>query len=287
MTRRWAAIVACLLIVTTLANVGAKAHVAAASTAKKVSLSPASGPVGATVTVFFRRFTKNHSITISWDGKTVATSRTSAGGDGSVSFKAPVAKRGAHTVAATMGAVTDSATFRIVPKISLSRSSSLVGQQINATLRGFGRGESVALAFDSASKTLVSVRTSSVGSASGTFVVPVATGGNHNVLGIGGTGSRTQATLFIKPSAWVSPTSGPPGTNIRVHLRGYAKGELVEIQLRGGGGSQSEGIVTASSTGSVNVTITLKLHPAMHPGDYAIVGRGYGVSVAETPFTVT
>jgi hypothetical protein len=292
MPRRWrcsAALVTLMLAVSTLANPGARPPRAEASSAKKVTLSPASGPVGRTVTASFSNFTKNHSITISWDGKTVATSRTSAAGDGSVSFVAPTAKKGGHKVAATMGTVSASAIFTIVPKISLSRGTSRVGETITATLRGYGKGESVDIGLDTTSTTLVTVVASSTGSGSAKVVVPAATGGEHKIAGFGDAGSRSQASLTVAPSLTVSPGSGPEGANILVTLRGYGKSESIEIQLRIGGRTQALKSATASTKGSASVTIALKLPENGEPGHGAIVGVGRtnARSVAEAPFDVT
>jgi hypothetical protein len=75
---------------------------------------------------------------------------------------------------------------------------------------------------------------------------------------------------------------------VRVTLRGYGANEYVEIQLRAGGGTLSQGFATASATGGASVTVTISLAgEEIEPGWYAIVGRGYGVSVAEAPFRLT
>jgi hypothetical protein len=282
--RGCATIVTLLLVLSTLAGISTGPGSVGAASATRVTLSPTSGPVGRTVKVSFSRFTKNHSITISWDGKSVATSRTSAAGDGSVTITVPTAKKGSHKVAATMGRVSASATFTVVPKISLSRSRATVGEAITATLRGYSRGESVAIGLDSTAKTLVTVVASSTGSASAKIVLPPATGGTHKIVGIGGAGSRSQASLTIVPSIKVNPQSGPAGTNVRVSLRGYAAREYVEFQWHANGGTQSLGFATTDSTGTRYFTVTV---PDAEPGTYGIIGRGYGVSVAETPFTVT
>lgn len=286
---RWFAVLVTLAVALgTLANLTGPPRAEAASKTR-VTLSSSSGPVGRKVTVWFSRFTKNHLIRISWDGQTVATSRTSPAGEGSVSFVAPAAKKGDHTVAATMGKVSASAQFTIVPKISLSRRTTRIGDSITATLRGYGNGESVDIGLDSTANALATVVVSGTGSGSAQIVVPEATGGAHKMVSSGDAASRSQASLAIVPSLTVDPVSGPEGSNVLVTLRGYGKDEPIEVQLRAGGGTQSQGLTTASATGSAGVTVTIKLPEGVGPGNYAIlgVGRTNDTSIAEAPFEVT
>jgi hypothetical protein len=273
-----------LLAVTTLAA-GAEPQGAVAASKREVRLSPSSGKVGSSVTVDFSGFSRNRTITIAWDGKTVATARTSIAGDGSATFTAPIARRGNHKVSATIGATSASATFRIVPSLSVSRVTNTVGNTITATLRGYAKGESIAIDWDTTTRTLLTVIASTTGSASAQVAVPPTTGGKHKLVGLGDDGSRSQVTMIVKPSIALSPRSGTAGTNVRVVLRGYGKSERIEMQWRVDGGTLSLEFATASLTGSVNVTVTVP--DDAEPGTYAIIARGYDVTVTEAPFRVT
>ena len=279
--------VLCLLLLAApaLANVASGPRPTLAAT-PLLSLSPTSGYVGRTVTASVSGFTQSRTVTITWDGTTVATTTSSVVGDGSASFTTPKARKGSHKVTATAGTTSASATFTIRPSLAVSPTRGKVGRTVSVTLRGYAKAESITVAWDSTSKQLTTVIASSSGSADVQVVIPPAPGGTHKVIGAGTTGSLASASFRVVPSVKLTPTSGPAGTNVRVALRGYQVGERVEIQWRVDGGTVSLGVfATASSTGSANVTVTVPIKSA--PGSYAIIGRGYGVSVAEAPFQVT
>ncbi|MEA2593930.1 MAG: hypothetical protein QOF01_399 [Thermomicrobiales bacterium] len=288
MTRHWcrfAVLCALLLAATTVANIAAGTSHAIAAT-PKVVLSPTSGFVGRTLTASFSGFPKNRAVTIAWDGKTVATPTSSAVGDGSTSFTIPKAKKGSHKVTATVGRISASATFTVRPSIFASPSGGTVGRAVNVTLRGYGKGESVAVAWDSTSKKLATVVASASGSADVQVTIPPTPGGQHKLIGAGNTGSQSSMSFRVVPSIRLSPSRGPAETSVRVALRGYQAGEQVEIQWRVDGGTQGLRVVTVgASTGSANVTVTVP--KGSKPGSYAIVGVGYRVSFAEAPFQVT
>jgi hypothetical protein len=284
--RRCISVLVTLVLVLGTLGTGGGAHSAVAAT-RTVRLSPTSGPVGHAVTATFGGFAAGRTITIAWDGASVATAKTSVVGDGSASFVVPEAKKGGHKVTARIGTASASATFAVVPKLRISPTTVTVGRTVTATLQGYAEGELIAIRWDDTSKTLATVVASSIGSATARVVVPLATGGKHKLVGIGSSESRSQASVTVVPSIAVNPRSGPNGTNVRVTLRGFGKGEYVEFQLRAGGGTLAQGFTTASVTGSANVTITISVPEEIGPGHYAIVARGYGVSVTETPFDLT
>ena len=282
--RRCVAILLVLLLVTTqLGTLGPGAHEAIAAT-PKVRLSPTSGYVGDTVAVSVSGFPKNRAVTLAWDGKTIATIKSSAAGDGASTFDVPVAKKGAHTVSATAGGTAASASFSVKPRIRLSPSTVVVGGAVSATLRGYAKGESIAVALDSTAKTLTTVIASGSGSASVKVVIPPAYGGRHKLIGSGNAGSQSTASLTVTPSLALTPTNGSSGTNVRLAVRGFGKGERIEIQWQDPRGTRSMAFATASSTGSANVTVTI---PKVAAGAYAIRTVGYTVSFAEAPFQVT
>jgi hypothetical protein len=275
-----------LLVAALLAAIlppGAPTPRSASAATPAVRLSPNSGYVGLSFTVFFSGFPKQRTVTVTWDGKALASTTSSAAGDGAVSMRVPTAKKGGHAVTAISGRASSAATFNVVPRIWLSPTATPVGARVSVTLRGYAKGEAITITLDSSTKTLATVTASATGSASAQIVVPPAVGGRHKVSGLGATGSLSRATLVVRPSVALTPASGQVGSNIRVALRGYAQGELVEIQWSDP--FRSLGLTTTSATGSANVTVAVP--NGVEPGTYAIIGRGYSVSFAESPFTVT
>ncbi len=283
--RRIAEISVLLLVMTTLASAVAGLPVTVAAT-PTVRLSPDSGKVGAPLTVSFSGFPKSKEITIAWNGKTMATTTSSTAGAGSVSFPVPAGRKGAHKVTATSGSTSALATFTMSPKLTLTPGIAKVYGALTVTLRGYAKNETIALKWDTSSaKTLVTVTANTAGSASATVHVPPATRGRHKLIGLGSTRSLGSAWVHVESTVRLRTRSGPPGTNVQVVMRGFAKGEYIEIQWRDRHGTQSLGFATASSTGSVDSTATVPIDATT--GSYAIVAVGYDGSVAEAPFRVT
>jgi hypothetical protein len=272
-------------LVVAILPLGAPAPRTALAATPRIQLSPTSGFVGTSVAVLFLGFPKNRTVTISWDGKALASTTSSAAGDGSVSIQVPNARKGGHTITATRGQTSASARFTVVPRLRLSPSTVEVGDTLSVSLRGYAKGEAIDILLDSTAKRLATVAASGTGSASITVTVPAATGGRHKIIGHGATGSQSAASFVVVPSLNLKPGQGQAGSLIRVALRGYLSGETIEIQWRDPGGTRSMGFATASSTGSANATVPVPMNAA--PGTYAVIGRGYPVSYAEAPFTVT
>jgi hypothetical protein len=252
-----------------------------------VRLSPATGKVGDPLTVSFSGFPKSQTITVAWNGKPKATTESSTAGAGSVSFAVPTGRKGAHKVTATSGSVTALATFTMVPKLTLSPGISKVYGALTVTLRGYAKNESISLRWDTSSaKPLATVTADAAGSASARVNVPPATLGRHKLIGLGATRSLGSAWIHVESTVKLRTRSGPPGTNLVAVMRGFAKGETIEIQWRNSLGTKSLATATTSATGSVDKTVTVP--DEIPPGRYAIVAVGYDSGVAaEAPFTVT
>jgi hypothetical protein len=258
---------------------------AVAATTPIIRLSASSGDIGRDVTVSFRNFPKSRSVRVTWDGTTIGTPTSSVVGDGSVKIVVPNGAKGGHTVRVVSGNASASATFTIRPQVRLSPATVTVEQVVSVSFRGYASGESISLTLDNSSKVIKTIRASSTGNASTSIKMPASPGGSHTLNGMGATGSADSATLKVVPSLALIPASGVTGANIRVHIRGYAKGERIELQWRYPDQTASLGFANASSTGSVNMTFTVPKKAT--PGAYSVIARGYGVSVAEVPFQVT
>lgn len=260
-------------------------HQSAVAATPTVRLSAASGDIGRTLTVFYEGFAKNRSVRITWDGATIATATTSVVGDGSTKITVPNGVKGPHKVKVIGGNFSASAIFSIRPQIRMSPATVVVNQTVSVSFRGYAAGEVVNVTIDSSTKVIVAVTMSATGNGSTRFAVPPTIGGSHKFYGKSGGGSSDSVSFRVVPSITLNPASGGPGANIRAHLRGFQSGERVELQWRSVDQTSSLGFATASATGSVNVTFTVPRRATS--GAYGVIGRGYGVSVAETPFQVT
>jgi len=257
----------------------------AAAASPTVRLSVTSGDIGRNVTVSYRGYAKNRGVRITWDGTTIASATTSAVGDGSTVIAVPNGVKGGHKVKVIGGDFSASATFTIRPQIRMSPATVGVEQTVSVSFRGYAAGESVKVTLDSSTSAIVTVKMSSTGSGSARFAMSATVGGSHKFSGKSSGGSTDNVSFRVVPTITLIPASGAPGANIRVHLRGYTNGERIELQFRDPDQTSSLGFATASSTGSVNVTFTVPRKATR--GTHGVIGRGYGVSVAETAFQVT
>jgi hypothetical protein len=249
-----------------------------------LTVSKTAGYVGDQLTASVRGFPKYRTVTFFWDGKALGSMRSSNTGEGFLVFGVPVAKKGAHEISATSSSVTASTTFTVKPRLRLDPTVTTVGSTMTATLRGFARAEVVDIALDSTSKMLLTVTVSGSGSATVNLTIPAMVVGTHKLIGTGNAQSATSATFKIIPSVTISPVSGSPGTTVRALVRGFAKGQRIEVQWIDSI-SRSLAIVTTSGTGSANVNVTVPINAV--PGSYTIRVVSDDVNVAQTPFEVT
>ena len=81
-----------------------------------ITLNPSSGAVGSTVSVTGINFIPSHPVVTKFDGHPVTTPsaiKTDSNGGLAVTFKVPVSTAGPHTVTASDGTNTASATFTV------------------------------------------------------------------------------------------------------------------------------------------------------------------------------
>lgn len=170
---------------------------------ESVTLSPASGSVGTTVTVTGSNFVSNTAVTIKFDGNTLttnpATITTTSTGTFTATITIPNSVAGSHTVAVTVGSKTATATFTITQSqgisITISPTSGTVGTSITVTGSGFSPTKGVTINLDSS---LVATSTTS---SSGTFsalftILATVTAGSHTVTANDGANTAS-ATLSI------------------------------------------------------------------------------------------
>ena len=80
-------------------------------------------------------------------------------------------------------------------------------------------------------RSLVRATASSTGSADVSFVVPASSRGKHRVSATGSLGNGTYTSYFTRQNAFVSSGTPEPGRLVRVQVRGFVAGELVEARF--------------------------------------------------------
>jgi len=265
--RRSALLISTLLIFLALLTVSSIPVLAAS-----VSVSPASGPVGTTVTITGTDFDPSISITVLFDSTTMLSNIvSSASGAWSASFTVPASVSGGHAIVAYGGSNTYSAYFYTIPAIALSKTSGAPGSSVTVTGSGFVANESgIKITFDSTSVTTTSITAGSTGSWSGTFIVPASESGTHSVTAKGNSTSTVTAVTFTTSAGIsINKSSGAPGTAVTVSGVGFVSGET-GITVTFDGDEVASGIA-AGTTGGWSTSFNV---PASASGSHAVGAFG-------------
>jgi hypothetical protein len=233
-----------------------------------ISVSPSQGSPETSVTVSGENFSPNQTVQITFDGSSVGSVST---GDGSwsQSFSVPSSPSGTYTIEA--GGVTS--TFTVVPEASLSSTSGSVGSQVTASGEGFGASEEITISFGD--EDVASATADSNGSFSTSFDVPPIAAGSYTVS----IGNASSVSFTVSSSFTVSPSSGPPGTSVRVRGSGFEPNSSVDLTIDGDP-IQS---VTTGSDGALSASVQI---PVVAGGPRAISVSGASGS-GQATFDVT
>ena len=235
--------------------------------------APVRAKVGDRVMVSIDGFTPGERAIVRLDGKYMGGDTIEDDGTGSRSFAVPATVAGSHTISVSTGQRTRTASLRINPLIRLETTSGIVGSTVNAQLRGFGGGESVLVSFDTGDgvRSLVRATASSTGSADVSFAVPASSRGKHRVSATGSLSNGTYTSYFTRQNAFISSGTPEAGRLVRVQVRGFMAGEVVEARFDAPDAA-SLGSVTASSTGSGSVAVRIPAGASQGPHDLWLVG---------------
>jgi hypothetical protein len=241
-----------------------------------ITLSPTGGPTGTVVTVSGVNFAANAAITIKFDNGDIATNPATITSTSTGSFSATItipttAAVGSHTVSATDGTKTESATFTVaVTAITLSPTSGIAGSTVTVTGSGFVSGASITIRFDSS--ILATTPSSIVASTSGSFsatvtIPPTATTGNHVIEVSDTTGKTASATFNVLLSGKItlSPDTGNRGASITVTGSDFSPNSQITIKFEGTTLATTPALVTTSSTGTFTATIKIPVTPDTGP----------------------
>jgi hypothetical protein len=200
--------------------------------ATSISTTPASGAVGTSIQISGDGFA-GHSATIYWDDQIILSHiPISETGELTYNLKVPPSCRGDHVIKITddsnWTASTASATFTVLPAITVSPRTSKPHTRITVIGNGFAASEKdIRITWDG-----TILPASATANAFGTwginFDIPETNRGEHY---IGAFSNSTDALeidelLFIvAPFVKAEPTSGPPGTEISLDGFGFRTGE--------------------------------------------------------------
>lgn len=210
-----------------------------------IVLSPTTGPVGTAVQIIGSGFLASNPITITFENVVVATTPASITstvyGGFTASFNVTAVAPGARTVKAldnTGGSAT--ATFTVIPSITLSVATGRGGTSVTVTGAGFVSSSTVLIKFNTT--ILLTTFTDSIGGFSQTITIPYVPRGVYVISANDTQGRTATATFTVTPLIAISPAAGSNGTYVTVTGSGFTGSTTVAIFF---GGSQ---IITMPST---------------------------------------
>lgn len=258
-----------------------------------ITLSPTGGTRGTTVTVSGTNFGASKTITIKFDNNNIATNPTTVTSSSTGSFSATIvipstASLGNHSISATDGTESASATFNVVESdITLSPASGATGTVVTVSGTNFAANTSITIKFDNNNITTSpsSVTSTSTGSFSATITIPsTASLGSHTVSASDGTKTASTTFTVIATSITLSPTSGFAGSSVTVAGNGFIAGSGVTIKFGTSTLTTTPSSVVVSSTGTFSATITIPT--TVSTGDHTVTATDTSGKTATATFQV-
>jgi hypothetical protein len=255
-------------------------------------VSPEKGPAGTTVTVKGQGFTKNEqSIELMYylndSYKTIERNITAnSKGSWERSFQIPASTRGEHKLDA-QGAESklyqvQDAGFRVTARISIDKSSGIVGDTVTMTGSRFITYEKGIMILFDGEAVVTDIKANSEGEWQASFEVPEIPAGEYSVTAEGEQTSREDIgdlSFEIEPEFILSPDQGHVGMDLTVTGVGFATSEEVVIIYDGSQVATAE----TNDKGSFEVSF---LVPESKYGDHNVTA-GYGTgNAANAIFTM-
>ena len=237
-----------------------------------IELSPVEGPPDSRVTVTGWGFgASEQGLTVTYGGQNIASGINVDGqGNFSRTVVVPASPRGSHPIAVSGGSLSQrtppTANFQVVPKIALSLSSGVPGQDVDITGAGFGANEGgISVAFGD-EVVLSDLSAGPLGGLTATLRVPAAVGGNHGVAVIssaGGPQSRFDRPFSVTPRVVLDQDAGNVGSTVQVTGFGFEAGSNIAISYDG----VPVGAGTTDLRGSFAVPVEI---PQSAAGEHAV-----------------
>jgi hypothetical protein len=241
-------------------------------------MASTAGVVGTTVTI---SGLSAGTYSIKWDGVQVKQGVLTSGG--SATFTVPDTSGGDHTVTVENPTGTEvlSVPFSVLPLISISPNSGVVGDSVTVEGKGFAATESsIAVTYDG-TDAKTGIAASDKGSWEATFSVPNSAKGSHTVDASGSTTNASDVpdvTITVSPKISLSPASGDVGTSVTVSGAGFGKSET-GIRVTYDGEDAKTG-VSADGKGAWSVSFPV---PNSIRGVHTIDASGASTNLDEVP----
>ena len=241
-----------------------------------IELSPESGLPGTEVTVYGYDCAEDKLVDIYYDGKLIATDRTSSKGDFTTFFTVPEGYKGHYQVFADVGYASVDTYFTVKPGLTLSPEKGPVGTTVTVKGQGFAKDEEgIELMYyhnDSYETIERNIVANAKGSWQRSFQIPSSTRGEHEIDALGAVSKLYEvqdATFRVTSEISIDKSSGSVGDTITMTASRFAASEKgIEILFDG------EAVVTdikANSEGKWQASFQVPEIPA---GEYSVTAEG-------------
>lgn len=249
--------------VTAKDTVGPSGSVTFNTLGPEISLNRGSGRVDDQISVSGVGFKPGSSVSILFDSTSTGTVVADASGAFSDAIiTVPPVSGGRHVVTGQDALNTSAGvTFEISQSMTISPSSAAVGESVEVSGSGFNKS-SITVEFDSTAIKLDAIADAS-GAFTGSFQIPEAAAGQHDVRVHDSGGSTDTVTLTVVPKLTVSPDAGPAGTIITAAGTGFNAADHVSIKYNGAPMVTSPALIETDARGSFFATFEV---PPSLPG---------------------
>jgi len=241
-----------------------------------IELTPESGLPGTEVTVYGYDCAGDKLVDIYYDGKLIATDRTSSKGDFTTFFTVPEGYKGHYQVFADVGYASVDTYFTVKPGLTLSPEKGPVGTTVTVKGQGFAKDEEgIELMYyhnDSYETIERNIVANAKGSWQRSFQIPSSTRGEHEIDALGAVSKLYEvqdATFRVTSEISIDKSSGSVGDTITMTASRFAASEKgIEILFDG------EAVVTdikANSEGKWQASFQVPEIPA---GEYSVTAEG-------------
>jgi hypothetical protein len=253
-----------------------------------IELTSDAGAPGSSVALTGSGFKANATIAVTFDGKNLSKNCTTDA-NGSISpcaLTIPAVASGIHTVTASDGTTSASASYTIGPAISLNPIAGAVGSAVTLSGSNYTPNSTLTVTFDGAALGTFGICTTDANgnlpaSNNCAFTVPATTAGSDTATVSDGTYSSS-ATFTVNPAIGLIPSAGPGGSVAAASGSGFTP--FAPIALTFDSRSLST-FCTSNATGSISACAFTV--PAVAAGIHTVTATDGTAYSASAIFTVT
>jgi len=200
----------------------------------QLTISPLSGYVGDHITISGTGFAANSPITFFWDNVIVSgttTTTTTAGSFTTTTFTIPPTSRGSHTIKAQDASNNSAtATFTVLPKITVTPISGGVSDAVSISGTGFTANSPITFFWDNVIVSGATTTATTAGSfTTTTFTIPPTSRGSHTIKAQDASGNNATTPFTIAEIITITPTSGTSDTIVTINGTGFSASRPITI----------------------------------------------------------